>query len=425
MQQTDDYGALLALAGEISREENLDGLLRKILDKSLPWMRVDACSIFLPDEATGELVIHSATNTGGSLPDATRLSEIRVPAGKGIVGAAMRDKQLIRVDDALNDPRVYRAADEKTGWTTRALLAAPLLDGDECRGVIEFLNPVGRPAFTADDEKLVEYFAGLVAAALGRVRSQEAAIERAALQRDLDLAREMQTGLLPRQFPGAAESPGLEVFARLDPAKEVSGDLYDFFFVSPGRLCFVVGDVSGKGVAAGLFMAVTRTLVRALARPGMGPAEMLAQVNNELCRDNEACLFVTMILGIADVESGRIVCGLAAHNQPAVVRASGQVDLGPVGGIPMGLQEGGVFGEWSVELEPGDALVVYTDGVTEAMDPASRMFGAEALRRVLAAAAGRSAGEIVSEVSSAVLAHAAGADPSDDITILTLRRRGA
>lgn len=423
MRQAEDYGALLALAGEISREENLDGLLRRILDKSLPWMRVEACSIFLPDDSTGELVIHSATNVGGAQPDQTRLSEIRVPAGKGIVGAAMRDKQPIRVDDALNDPRVYRAADEKTGWTTLALLAAPLLDGDVCRGVIEFLNPVGRPAFTADDEKLVEYFAGLVAAALGRVRSQEAALERAALQRDLDLAREMQTGLLPRQFPGVAESPGLEVFARLDPAKEVSGDLYDFFFIAPGQLCFVVGDVSGKGVAAGLFMAVTRTLIRALARPDRSPAEMLSRVNKELCRDNEACLFVTMVLGVADVSTGRIVCGLAAHNQPAVIRAAGGATFGPVGGVPMGLHEGGKFGEWAVDLAPGDALVVYTDGVTEAMDPAGRMFGAEPLRGVLESVAGRPAGEIVGAVSSAVVAHAAGGEPSDDITILALCRR--
>jgi sigma-B regulation protein RsbU (phosphoserine phosphatase) len=132
-----------------------------------------------------------------------------------------------------------------------------------------------------------------------------------------------------------------------------------------------------------------------------------------------------MILGVADVESGRVVCGLAAHNQPAVVRASGSVVFGPVGGVPMGLHEGGAFGEWVVDLGAGDALVVYTDGVTEAMDPSDRMFGADALRGVLAAAARRSAGEIVAAVSSAVVGHAAGGEPSDDITILALRRRDA
>lgn len=107
------------------------------------------------------------------------------------------------------DPRFYREADEKTGWKTKALLAAPLLDGEECLGAIEFLNPVGRPAFTEGDEHMVEYFAGLVAAALVRIRAHDAALERAQVQRDLDLARELQGGLLPKIFPTRQESPGL------------------------------------------------------------------------------------------------------------------------------------------------------------------------------------------------------------------------
>jgi len=414
-----DYAGLLRLAGSISRATELDGLLEKILTESLPWMRVEACSIFLPDERTGELVIHSAHGAG-----APKLAAFRVPAGKGIVGAAMTEKRLIRVDDAASDDRVYKEADRKSGWTTRALLAAPLLDGEECLGVIEFLNPVGRPVFTAADEELVEYFAGLVAAALGRVRAQSAALERAALQRDLELAREMQTGLLPRAFPAAADSPVFELFARLDPAREVSGDFYDFFFIEPGRLCFVVGDVSGKGVAAGLFMGVTRTLVRALARPGRSPVEILSLVNTELCRDNEACLFVTMVLGIADAASGEVVCGLGAHNPPVRVPARGVPEFGPLGGAPLGLMSGPKFAEWRVQLAPGDALVVYTDGVTEALDESGRLFTSERLLELLGRQAGGRAENLTGAVSAAVAAHAAAAERSDDITILVLRRRG-
>lgn len=420
MSANTDYAGLLGLAGEISREVELDGLLLKILTRSLPWMRVEACSIFLPSDASGDLVIHSAQ--GETAP---KLGAFRVPAGKGIVGASMMEKRMIRVDDAASDDRVYKEADKKTGWTTRALLAAPLLDGDECLGVIEFLNPVGRAAFTEEDERLVEYFAGLVAAALGRVRAQAAALERAALQRDLDLAREMQAGLLPGEFPTIDESPGLELFASLEPAQEVSGDLYDFFFIEPGKLCFVVGDVSGKGVAAGLFMAVTRTLLRAIARPGMSPAQILAMVNAELCRDNEACLFVTMILGIADTSTGDVVCGLGAHNPPVRLPREGTPEFGPLGGAPLGLMEAAKFSEWALRLDPGDALVVYTDGVTEALDESGALFTNERLLAALDRLDASAAEQVAATVSRTVAAHVGTADRSDDITVMVLRRRGS
>jgi sigma-B regulation protein RsbU (phosphoserine phosphatase) len=415
-----DYVGLLRLAGEISREVDLDGLLQRILTRSLPWMQVEACSIFLRCDQTGDLLVHSAH--GETAPS---LGALRVPAGKGIVGTAMAEKRLIRVDDAAQDARVFREADRQTGYQTRALLAAPLLDGEECLGVIEFLNPVRRPAFTPHDEELVQYFAGLVAAALGRVRAQAAAMERAALQRDLDLARELQSGLLPRQFPGPVESPGLDLAARLDPAKEVSGDLYDFFFIEPGRLCFVVGDVSGKGVAAGIFMAMARTLVRAIAKPWMTPAQILAAVNTELVRDNEACLFITMVLGIANTTDGRVSCGLGAHNPPVLHTAAGVPQFGPMGGTPLGLAAGASYPEWDLVLSPGDTLFVYTDGVTEALDEGGALFTDAALLAALRGVTGAPADALAQIVADAVARHVGRAERSDDTTMLVLRRREA
>ena len=412
-----DYAALLALAGEITRETDLDGLLSKILTKSLPWMRVEACSIFLVDEETGDLVMHTGHGEG-----APKLGQLRVPAGRGIVGTAMKEKRIIRVDDAPNDPRVFKEADKQSGWTTKALLAAPLLDGEDCLGVIEFLNPVGRSAFTAEDERLTEYFAGLVAGAVGRVRAQAAALERAALQRDLDLARELQKGLLPLEFPAPESSPAIDLFAALHPAKEVSGDLYDFFFIEPGKLCFVVGDVSGKGIAAGIFMAMTRTLLRAIARPGLSPAQILTQLNEELCRDNDACLFVTMILGIVDVATGQIVCGLGGHNAPVHVTPEDAV-FGPLGGAPLGLMPSARFAEWRPQLSPGDALLVYTDGVPEAMDEARQLFTNERFLSVLRGADPSCSRSLVAGVEKAVAEFVRGAERSDDITLMALHRR--
>ena len=412
------YIGLLRLAGEIGREPDLKGLLEKILQKSRPWMRAEACSIFLPDPATGELVIHSAH--GDSAP---QLGSLRVPPGKGIVGAAMAGRKMIRVDDVSRDPRFFAKADEQTGWKTRALLAAPLLDGEECLGVIEFLNPEGRAGFTPEDEEYMAYFSGLVSSALVRIRAHDAALERAQVQRDLDLAREMQQGLLPKQFPSREQAPGVEIFARLDPAKEVSGDLYDFFPVEPGRMCFVVGDVSGKGVAAGLFMAVTRTLIRATAVPGRKPLEILQKVNAQLCAENPANLFVTMILGILDTATGRMEYGQGGHNPPILVPAQGQPVYEPSGGMPLGVFDDAKFGQKQLELKPGETLLVYTDGVTEAMNPQRELFGEERFKAAVQGQAGLSPELLTQKVVAAVAKFASGAEPSDDITLLAIKHQ--
>ena len=407
-----------SLAGEIGRETDLSGLLLMILNKSRPWIQAEACSIFLPDEETGELMIHSAQ--GDSAP---QLGTLRVPKGKGIVGSAMEEKKTIRVDDVSKDPRFYSKADEKTGWKTKALLAAPLLEGGECVGVIEFLNPIGRVAFTQTDETMVEYFAGLVAAALVRMRAHKAALERAAVQRDLDLARELQGGLLPKVFPTREEAPGIELFARLEPAKEVSGDLYDFFPVEDGKMCFVVGDVSGKGIAAGIFMAVTRTLIRATAVPGRSPLEIMNRVNAQLAKENQASLFVTMILGIVDTATGRMVYGQGGHNPPILVPVQGKPTYEPAGGMPLGVFEDAKFGERELQLKPGETLLVYTDGVTEAMNEAKDLFGEDRLEKAVTGVASLSPEKIAERVIEQVEGFVLEAERSDDITLLAIQRR--
>jgi sigma-B regulation protein RsbU (phosphoserine phosphatase) len=417
-QQEVDYGPLFRLAGEMGREADLSGLLLMILEKSRPWIQAEACSIFLPEEETGELVIHSAQ--GDSTP---QLGTLRVPKGQGIVGTAMKERKTIRVDDVSKDPRFYSKADEKTGWKTKALLASPLLDGGECVGVIEFLNPIGRSAFTSGDETMVEYFAGLVAAALVRIRAHKAALERAAVQRDLDLARELQGGLLPKVFPTREEAPGIELFARLEPAKEVSGDLYDFFTIEPGKMCFVVGDVSGKGIAAGIFMAVTRTLIRANAVPGRSPLEIMNRVNAQLAKENQASLFVTMILGIVDTATGRMVYGQGGHNPPILVPAQGKPTYEPAGGMPLGVFEDAKFGERELHLKPGETLLVYTDGVTEAMNQAKDLFGEDRLEKAVTGVADLSPEKIAERVIEQVEGFVLEAERSDDITLLAIQRR--
>jgi phosphoserine phosphatase RsbU/P len=413
----DDYGQLFILAGEIAREPDLDGLLQQILSKSKPWMGAEACSIFLPDPATQELVIHSAQ--GESAP---QLSQLRIPAGSGIVGIAMAEKRIIRVDDVSKDSRFYAKVDKDSGFTTRCLIASPLMDGQNCIGVIEYINAINRPCFNAHDERLVAYFSWLVSASLVRIRSHQASIERAFVQRDLDLARDMQNGLLPISFPRPTPENRMDLHARLIPAYEVSGDLYDFFPAPDGKQFFLVGDVSGKGVAAGLFMAVTRTLVRAEARQRLSPVEILTEVNNQLVPENSALLFVTMILGLYDPESGMISYAQGGHNPAVLLKADGTASYEPTGGQPLGVFAEANFAPYSVQLQPGDTFILYSDGITEAMNDRDLPYGEDRFLALLSNRQDLAARDLNQLVTRDVKSFTNGAEQSDDITLMTLKR---
>lgn len=415
-----DYLALFSLSSVITRESNYDGLLQKILDESRPWMHCEACSIFLPDPQTGDLVISSAQGDA-----AERMTQFRIPAGQGIVGTAMTEQVTVRVDDVSKDPRFYGKADKNTGFTTRALIASPLLDGDRCIGAIEFINPIDRPSFTDHDEVLIEYFSTLVSAALVRLQSQQVALERAQVQRDLDLAREMQTGLLPTNFPAALANGSLDLFATIKPALEVSGDLYDFFEAPDGRFFFLVGDVSGKGVAAGLFMAVTRTLIRAIARQNLTPVQILEQVNQQLVAENTAFLFVTIILGVYEPGSGVIDYAQGGHNQPIHVDATGIAAYQPPGGQPLAVFENATFAPYTCTLQPGETLLLYSDGVTEAMNVNNDLYSESRLLALMQNANALTARQLADTILDDVADFVGVADQSDDITILALHRRNS
>jgi len=213
--------------------------------------------------------------------------------------------------------------------------------------------------------------------------------------------------------------------AYLLPAKAVGGDLYDFFPMDEGqRLFFAIGDVSDKGVPAALFMAVTKTLVKGFADQYRDPGEILYRVNNELCVNNDSAMFVTYLCGILDLQTGEVQFANAGHNPPLLARANGHhewLKLPP--GLVLGGMEEMTFPVSSVKLEPGDSLLLYTDGVTEAMSPKNELFGEAALEATYAKVKTSSALVQVQAVFDAVDAHADGAEQSDDIAALVLRYR--
>ena len=240
---------------------------------------------------------------------------------------------------------------------------------------------------------------------------------------ELRIAREIQLGILPSDLPASAAGAGLEIAALLEPAREVGGDLYEVLQTDDGRVVVVLGDVSGKGIPAALFMAVTVTLVRTLSRQFREPDEIVRRVSDALALHNPQEMFVTILCAIYDPREGVLSCASAGHPSP-VLLAPGKPPVLPItaGGGLAGLEVGLVVPRQQIELGKGETLVLYTDGVTEAFNAADAMFGEEGLLSHLAAEPGRSAGETVSGLMGAVRRFSGEAPQSDDIAVIALRR---
>lgn len=253
-----------------------------------------------------------------------------------------------------------------------------------------------------------------------------AVAEKERIEADLRIARDIQAGVLPRSFPAFPDREDFDIFALMEPAREVGGDFYDFFLINENKLCFIIGDVSGKGIPAALFMMVTQILLKTLAMSGLPPDEALFKANNMIASENEQGMFVTILCAMLDTETGEVEIANAGHNPPLIHRGNGEgFEFMPLPeGIVLGPIEGARFSSLKVTLEPGDLIFFYTDGVTEAMNPRSEFFSEERLRTTLSSLRGAETAELVSGVRDAVKGYAGEAPQSDDITMLALQYKG-
>ena len=284
------------------------------------------------------------------------------------------------------------------------------------------------PPATSRDEvgKLTDSFRAMKLSLKDHIRQvSEAAAERERINGELNIARDIQLNILPKGVPPLPPRDRFDLHALIEPAREVGGDFYDYFPVDDDRLCFVIADVSGKGVPAALFMAMSMTLLKATAREGLPPERILAKVNEELSRDNEVNMFVTLFCGILDTSTGELVFANAGHNPPLVLRSAGDITfLRTVNGLALGVMEEAPYRRESLRLEAGDTLLLYTDGVTEAMDPTDELYGDQRLQRAVEELAGKPLPEMTAGLLEGVTAFAAGAAQSDDITIMAVRYTG-
>ncbi len=247
-----------------------------------------------------------------------------------------------------------------------------------------------------------------------------------ALHKELDVARRIQESIVHRDFPPYPARHEFAVHASMRPARAVGGDFYDFFFVDDHHLAFAIGDVTGKGVPAAIFMAVSRTMLRATGARGLATDACLSLVNDALYAESIASMFVTCFYGVLDTRTGVVEYTNAGHNPPYVLGRDGGITATPaIGGLFLGAFDKANYKHATVQLEPGDSLVLFTDGISEAVNPDDEQYGEARLESCLARLAGAPADQVVASVVADVDAFSAGAAQADDMTTMCLKFHGA
>lgn len=355
--------------------------------------------------------------------------ELQVRASKGAgfrISSHVRDivlneKRSLLVRDALSD-QALASHMSIVQQQVRSMLAVPLQTEDRVIGLLYLDSPGLIHEFSKDDLNVLTVLANIAAIRIEHARLVEVEQAEKLRAKELEHAALIQRSILPSNFPPFPDRKDFELHAAMAPAREVGGDLFDFFLLDADHLGFVIGDVSGKGVPAALFMSVARTLLRATAQHGTPPGECLAYVNASLAEQNPGGMFVTLFYGVLNTRSGDLQFANGGHNPPYVFSGNGRLRALPAKSGPLlGVLEGCQFKTLTDRIVPGDGILLYTDGVTEAVDKSKQFFGEERLERYLADHAQEPVEQVVQKLHANVQEFSKGVPQADDITVLALR----
>jgi len=423
-QQEEAYvsAALLQVAQAVVSSNDLDDILRAIVRITPILVGVERCIIFLWDD---ERSIFRPAQAYGVPRDAETafLAQRYAPGDFPLLDAVREHDSLIvhSREDGLIPPDFSTDFAGYPQEEPHALLAVPLSVKGNVLGVM-LIEEIGTPrGFSERRQEIITGIAHQAALAVQNDWLQQEMTERERLERELQLAHEIQQTFMPSQLP---HLPGWELAVVWRAARQVAGDFYDFFELPGGRLGLVIADVADKGMPAALFMVLTRALVRAAALEEVSPAAALARVNDLLVPDAQHGMFVTAVYAVLSLETGGLAYANAGHNPPLLLRShTRKLERFGTGGMALGVVKGTRVEERSVSLEPGDHLIFYTDGVTEAFSPQDEIYGEERLRATIQAAYNSSAQAMLDAIGDSVVAFAGDTPPSDDVTIMVLRRK--
>jgi len=411
------YRLLLELSQRISRTLDLQPVLDDLLQVLRSTVAYDAAGVFVLNRAVPLIrrtdVIAGMAQVGFDDPP---VDDPMLRSGKGIVGHVIHTGETVNVPDVTRDPRYVagRAA-------TRSELAVPIVSE---AGTIGCLNVESdQPAFfTAADAELVQFFASAAALSIGKALLHRQVLDNQRLEDQLRVAHEVQSGLLPGAPP---DLPGYDIAAVNLPTHAIGGDYYDYVPLQDDRLGLAVADVSGKGIPAALIMATFRAALRTQMKRRSRLTAVAAQLNGAVLEFRDASRYVTAVCAVLEADGGRVRYVNCGHNPPLLLRAGGDRETLRLGGAALGLFAGERFREGTVRLEPGDSLVLYTDGVVEPTDEHDTEFGTDRLEAAVRSVASRPASEALRAVIDATRAFSGRERYDDDFTLVVVRREAA
>jgi phosphoserine phosphatase RsbU/P len=365
-------------------------------------------------------ILHQTTTTPAALDGFLRLHPVK--SGEGLLGAVWQTMQPVHLTDVRGVPELARLRETALG--TASVMATPLLYGKQNMGVLALANgPMGSP-FSSSDFVVFKSIAEQSAFALYNAIIYSEANEKKRLDHDLEIARDIQRILLPEESPAI---PGFEIAGLNIPARQVSGDYFDYIRVDEHRLGVAIADVSGKGVPASIIMAICRSVLRSQAPQTSSPAAVLEAVNRQLYPDIKEDMFISMAYLVLDHKSGSVTLARAGHDAPLLYRRAQQsVEVIKPPGMALGIDSGSVFdrvtNDLAIPLERDDCLVLYTDGVTEALDANGDEFGFERMQQSVRASAAGGASAILTRLIDDLRNFVGAQSQNDDITLIAIRK---
>lgn len=409
-------GDLLALISKVGitllASATLNETLEQIVTLVFEAVPADRCLIMMRDEGSEDLRVAVAR-----LRDRVgEVGEIRV--SRNVLDEVVIRGKSVLTSDAQHDPRFASGTMVLQG--VRSVLAVPLGVSEKVFGIIYADSPIAEGRFTEDHLKVLTTLASVAAIRVENARLVEARLERERLERELALASEIQQRFQPTAPPHV---DGYELQGISFPCYEIGGDYYDFIEREDGRLVIALGDVSGKGTAAALLMSSLHAAVHAQSASHDSLVATISAVNRYLADNIPANRFVTLFYAELEPESGALSFLNAGHNPPLIVHGAGTVEQLSSGGLPLGIKRDAEYREGRTQLQPGDVLVIYSDGVTEAVSPSGEEFGPTRLYEVVSRNVEASAAGIRDRIESSLTKFAQGTSAADDITLVIVKRQ--
>ncbi|MEB2288129.1 MAG: SpoIIE family protein phosphatase [Anaerolineae bacterium] len=417
MSPVQELNAMRSVSEVITSNIKLDDLLNLILGKLVTTIGAERGTLYLVDEERGELWSRVL------LQDAGPLSEIRLRIGEGIAGHVAATGAVLNIPDAYADPRFNSQFDKVSGFHTRTILTAPMFNPQQkVIGVVQLLNKRDG-AFTFRDERLLAAMAAQAAISIENARLYQQEIQQQLISRELETAHSIQASFLPDRIPALA---GWDIGALWRPIRSVAGDFYDFYALADGRLGLVIADVSGKGIPAALFMALSVTVLRYGMSINLSPDEVLRHANEMIISEQRSRMFATAFVGYLAPASSEMLFACGGHNPPLWYRAAtGAVEYVTAQGVAVGIFKEAEFALDRLRLEPGDIFVLYTDGITEVLNSAEEEFGEDRLEALIRQHTALPAQDLADLILETISDFSAEQELADDATLVVIKRTGS